>query len=47
MALVFPPAASGAAISVGGQYYAAPGGSKGTIVGPYGFIKMESGSAIC
>ena len=38
--------ASGAAISVGGQYYAAPGGSKGTIVGPYGFIKMESGSAI-
>ena len=38
--------ASGAAISVGGQYYAAPGSSKGTIVGPYGFIKMESGSAI-
>ena len=38
--------ASGAAISVGGQYYAAPGGSKGTIVGHYGFIKMESGSAI-
>lgn len=37
---------SGAAISVGGQYYAAPGGSKGKIVGPYGFIKMESGSAI-
>ena len=38
--------ASGASISVGGQYYAAQGGSKGTIVGPYGFIKMESGSAI-
>ena len=38
--------ASGAAISVGGQYYAASGGSKGKIVGPYGFIKMESGSAI-
>ena len=38
--------ASGAAISVGGQYYAAQGGSKGTIVGPYGFIKMKSGSAI-
>ena len=37
---------SGAAISVGGQYYAAPGGSKGKIVGPHGFIKMESGSAI-
>lgn len=38
--------ASGAAISVGGQYYAAPGGSKGKMVGPYGYIKMESGSAI-
>ena len=38
--------ASGAAISVGGQYYAASGGSKGKIVGPHGFIKMESGSAI-
>ena len=38
--------ASGAAISVGGQYYAAQGGSKGKIVGPHGFIKMESGSAI-
>ena len=38
--------ASGAAISVGGQYYAAPGGSKGAIVGHYGFIKMEPGSAI-
>ena len=37
---------SGAASSVGGPYYAAPGGSKGKIVGPYGFIKMESGSAI-
>lgn len=37
---------SGAAISVGGQYYAAPGGSKGKIVGPHGFIKMESGSTI-
>ena len=38
--------AKGAAISVGGQYYAASGGSKGKIVGPHGFIKMESGSAI-
>ena len=38
--------ANGASISVGGQYYAAHGGSKGTMVGPYGFIKMESGSAI-
>ena len=38
--------ASGAAISVGGQYYAAGGGAQGKIVGPYGFIKMESGSAI-
>lgn len=38
--------ASGAAISVGGQYYAAPGGKQGQIVGPYGYIKMESGSAI-
>mgnify|MGYP000761238559 CR=1 FL=1 len=38
--------ASGASISVGGQYYAAQGGSKGTIVGPHGFIKMKSGSAI-
>ena len=37
---------NGAAISVGGQYYAAPGGSKGKMVGPYGYIKMESGSAI-
>ena len=38
--------ASGAAISIGGQYYAAPGGQPGCIVGPYGYIKMESGSAI-
>ena len=38
--------ASGASISVGGQYYAASGGKQGKIVGPYGFIKMESGSAI-
>ena len=38
--------ASGAAISIGGQYYAAAGGSKGQMVGPYGCIKMESGSAI-
>lgn len=38
--------ASGAALSVGGQYFAAHGGSKGKMVGPYGHIKMESGSAI-
>lgn len=38
--------ASGAAISIGGQYYAAPGGQQGRIVGPYGYIKMESGSTI-
>ena len=38
--------ASGAAISVGGQYYAASGGASGMMVGPYGYIKMESGSAI-
>ena len=38
--------ASGAAISVGGQYYAASGGQQGRIVGPYGYIKMESGSTI-
>ena len=38
--------ASGAAISVGGQYFAATGGKQGRIVGPYGYIKMESGSAI-
>ena len=34
------------AISVGGQYLAAAGGGQGRIVGPYGYIKMESGSAI-
>lgn len=38
--------ASGAAISVGGQYYAASGGRSGKMVGPYGCIRMESGSAI-
>jgi len=38
--------ANGAAISVGGQYYAGAGGQKGQMVGPYGYIKMESGSAI-
>ena len=38
--------ANGAAISIGGQYYAASGGQQGCIVGPYGYIKMESGSAI-
>ena len=38
--------ANGAAISIGGQYYAASGGQQGRIVGPYGYIKMESGSAI-
>ena len=38
--------AKGAAISVGGQYYAAGGGAQGKIVGPHGFIKMKSGSAI-
>ena len=36
---------NGAAISVGGQYYAA-GGSVGKMVGPYGWINMKSGSAI-
>ena len=36
----------GAAISVGGQYFAAAGNGQGRIVGPYGSIKMESGSAI-
>jgi hypothetical protein len=36
----------GAAISVGGQYYAGQGGQSGQMVGPYGYIKMESGSAI-
>ena len=34
------------AISVGGQYLAAAGGGQGRIVGPYGYIKMESGSTI-
>ena len=34
------------AISVGGQYFAAAGNGQGRIVGPYGYIKMESGSAI-
>ena len=38
--------ASGAAISVGGQYFAAAGNGQGRIVGPYGCIKMDSGSAI-
>ena len=38
--------ASGAAISVGGQYFAATGGKKGQMAGSYGCIKMESGSAI-
>ena len=38
--------ANGAAISVGGQYYAASGSTPGKMVGPYGYIKMESGSAI-
>ena len=34
------------AISVGGQYFAAAGNGQGRIVGPYGYIKMKSGSAI-
>ena len=38
--------ASGAAISVGGQYYAGGGGQSGKMVGPYGHIKMASDSAI-
>lgn len=38
--------ASGAALSVGGQYYAPQGGKSGKMVGPYGYIKMESDSAI-
>ena len=38
--------ANGAAISIGGQYYAPSGGASGKMVGPYGYIKMESGSAI-
>ena len=37
---------NGAALSVGGQYYAPHGGSKGQMVGLYGCIKMGSGSAI-
>lgn len=37
---------NGAAISVGGQYFAASGGSKGKMVGGYGCINMQSGSAI-
>ena len=37
---------NGAAISVGGQYFAAGGGQKGQMVGPYGCIRMESGSDI-
>lgn len=37
---------NGAALSVGGQYYAGGGGQSGKMVGPYGYIKMESGSAI-
>ena len=38
--------ANGAAISIGGQYYAPGGSASGKMVGPYGYIKMESGSAI-
>ena len=38
--------ASGAAISVGGQYYAASGSASGKMVGPYGYIKMDPGSTI-
>ena len=38
--------ASGAAISVGGRYYAATGGQPGHVVGTYGCIKMASGSSI-
>ncbi len=38
--------ANGAAISIGGQYCAPNGGASGKMVGPYGYIKMESGSAI-
>lgn len=37
---------SGAAISVGGQYYASSGGQKGKMAGPYGYIKMEDDSTI-
>ena len=38
--------ANGAAISIGGQYCAPGGSASGKMVGPYGYIKMESGSAI-
>ena len=38
--------AEGAAISVGGQYFAAAGNGQGRIVGAYGFIDMKSGSTI-
>ena len=38
--------ANGAAISIGGQYYAASGSEQGRVVWPYGYIKMESDSAI-
>lgn len=38
--------ARGAAISVGGQYFAPAGSQKGQMAGSYGCIKMESGSAI-
>ena len=34
------------AISVGGRYFAASGNGKGRMVGPYGHIIMQSGSAI-
>ena len=34
------------AISLGGQYYAAPGGQQGRVVGDYGCIKMDTGSSI-
>ena len=34
------------AISLGGRYYAAGGSEQGRIVGPYGYIKMESDSSI-
>lgn len=37
---------NGAAISVGGQYYASTGGRMGQMAGPYGCIKMEDGSTI-
>ena len=37
---------NGAALSVGGQYFASQGGQSGKMVGPYGCIKMESDSAI-